>query len=85
MAPYLSSQPSVRMPMSEAVSPNDTIADVLKHPVAARVLLRYHMHCVGCAIAPFETLAETCAIYGVPLEELLNAINTPAIESEDDQ
>jgi hybrid cluster-associated redox disulfide protein len=29
------------------------------------------MHCVGCAIAAFETLAEVCLVYGVPLEQLL--------------
>jgi hypothetical protein len=29
------------------------------------------MHCVGCAIAPFETLAEVCTIYGVPLGQLI--------------
>jgi hybrid cluster-associated redox disulfide protein len=58
--------------MDQAVSASHTIADVLaKRPVAARVFLRYRMGCLGCAIASFETLAEACAIYGVPVEHLL--------------
>ena len=40
-------------------------------PRAARVLLSHGIHCVGCAIAPFETLAEICAIYGGSLEQLI--------------
>jgi hybrid cluster-associated redox disulfide protein len=42
-----------------------------REPRLARVLLRHGMHCVGCAIAPFETIAEACAIYGVSVEQLL--------------
>ena len=51
---------------------NETVAALLaREPRAARVLLDHGMHCVGCAIAPFETLAEICAIYGVSLEQLI--------------
>jgi hybrid cluster-associated redox disulfide protein len=50
----------------------ETVAALLaKDPRAARVLLDHGMHCVGCAIAPFETLSEICTIYGVSLEQLL--------------
>ena len=38
-------------------------ARLAREPRAARVLLRHGLHCVGCAIAPFETIAEICAIY----------------------
>lgn len=51
---------------------NETVAALLaREPRAARVLLDHGMHCVGCAIAPFETLAEICVIYGVSLEQIL--------------
>jgi hybrid cluster-associated redox disulfide protein len=50
----------------------ETVAALLaRDPRAARVLLDHGMHCVGCAIAPFETLSEICTIYGVSLEQLL--------------
>lgn len=57
---------------SRTVNGNDSVADVLAaSPRAARLLLDRGMHCVGCAIAPFETLGEACAIYGVSLDRLL--------------
>jgi hybrid cluster-associated redox disulfide protein len=45
-----------------------------RDPRAARVVLNHHMHCVECAIAPLETLAEVCLVYGVPLEQLLEEL-----------
>jgi hybrid cluster-associated redox disulfide protein len=51
---------------------NKTMAEVMACcPAAARVLVRHRMHCVGCVFAPFETLAEACAAYGVSVERLL--------------
>jgi hydroxylamine reductase len=63
---------------SQRVSATDTIETLLaSQPRAARILVDRGMHCVGCAIAPFETIAEACAIYGVPVEELLRALDCP--------
>jgi hybrid cluster-associated redox disulfide protein len=63
---------AVGMTTSRAVNGRDTVADLLtRSPHAARLLLDRGMHCVGCAVAPFETLAEVCAIYGVSLDRLL--------------
>ena len=63
------------MPMSlvpDVTDANETVAALLaREPRAARVLLNHGMHCVGCAIAPFETLADICAIYGVSVEQLI--------------
>jgi hybrid cluster-associated redox disulfide protein len=51
---------------------DETVAALLaREPCAARVFLDHGMHCVGCAIAPFETLAEICEIYGVSLEQVI--------------
>lgn len=55
---------------------DETVAVLLDRDLlAARVFLRHGMHCVGCAIAPFETLAEVCGVYGVPLEQLLEELH----------
>lgn len=49
-----------------------TIAELLAgHPVAARVLVDRRMHCVGCELAPFETLGDACAVYGIAVDELV--------------
>lgn len=63
---------AVGMNRSRTVNGNDSVADVLaRSRHAVRVLFDRQMHCVGCAIAPFETIAEACAIYGVSLDGLL--------------
>lgn len=68
--------------MKEYVTASTTVAEVLlKRPLAARILVNHRMHCVGCAIAPFETLAEACEIYGVSLRDLLAELNATALES----
>ena len=57
---------------SDATYANETVAALLaREPRAARVLLDHGMHCVGCDIASFETLAEICDVYGVSLEQLI--------------
>jgi hybrid cluster-associated redox disulfide protein len=43
-------------------------------PAAARVLLRHGMACVGCAMAPFETLAEVAGVYRADLPTLLREL-----------
>ena len=63
---------AVGMAPSGAVNENNSVADILaRSPHAARLLFDHGMHCVGCAVAPFETIAEACAIYGVSVDRLL--------------
>ena len=61
--------------MADAISARATVSALLtRDPQAARILLNHGLHCVGCAIAPFETLAEVCLVYGMPLEPLLEEL-----------
>lgn len=57
-----------------------TVAEVLaRWPQTISIFMRHRMACVGCAIAPFETLAEVAAIYKLEancfLAELAQAID----------
>jgi hybrid cluster-associated redox disulfide protein len=68
--------------MTDPLTASTTVADVLrKRPLAARVLLNHRMHCLGCEIAPFETLEEACGIYGVSVRDLLAELNATTTES----
>jgi hydroxylamine reductase len=59
--------------------PHETVAALLdRDPQAARILMNHGMHCVGCAIASFETLTEVCQVYGVPLEQLIEELDAQA-------
>ena len=44
------------------------------YPYAARVLIRHRMACVGCTMAPFESVAEAAAEYRVDLDAFLNEL-----------
>jgi hybrid cluster-associated redox disulfide protein len=51
------------------------VAEVMdRWPQTIPVFFRYRMACVGCPIAPFETMAEVAAIYGLNLSRFLNEL-----------
>ena len=39
------------------------------------ILMSVGMHCIGCAMADGETLAEAAEVHGIDADELINAIN----------
>jgi hybrid cluster-associated redox disulfide protein len=52
-----------------------TVSEILRRwPQTANVFLRHRMACVGCAIAPFETVSEVSEIYQVNLEKFLQEL-----------
>jgi hybrid cluster-associated redox disulfide protein len=52
-----------------------TVESLLRRfPDAARVFLGRGMACPGCAMAPFESLAEVTAVYRVELGRFLEEI-----------
>ena len=58
---------SEQPPLSEMI-----IEDVLlQWPQTADVFQRYNMACVGCVMAPFYTVADAIAIYGLSPEPFL--------------
>jgi hybrid cluster-associated redox disulfide protein len=57
------------------MTPSNTIHELLAaYPAAARVLIGHRMHCVGCDVSPFETIADACGIYGMAAEDLFAEI-----------
>jgi hybrid cluster-associated redox disulfide protein len=44
---------------------------VTRFPQTARVFVQRRMHCVGCEVSRFETLAGAARVYGNPIEPLL--------------
>ncbi|MCL4869709.1 MAG: DUF1858 domain-containing protein [Anaerolineae bacterium] len=58
------------------------IRNVLERwPHTTRVFYHYKMACVGCALAPFYSLAEAADIYHLVLDDLLSALQ--AVIAED--
>lgn len=53
-----------------------TVAEVLNRwPQTTLVFARYHTACVGCVMAPFDTLADVATNYGLSLADLLEALH----------
>ena len=58
------------------ITADTLIADCLQiNPNAPEILLSFGMHCLGCAIAHGETIAEAAMVHGIDVEELLAALN----------
>ena len=52
------------------------VNDVLtRWPLSVRAFNRMQMACPGCAMAPFETVGEACAAYGLKVDRLADAIS----------
>lgn len=52
------------------------IARVVRdHPETIAVFLRYGLHCVGCAMAQFDTIASGARTHGVNQEYLVKDLN----------
>lgn len=70
----------------DVIGAHELVATLLERdPRAARILLNHGMHCVGCAIAPFETLADVCAVYGVPVARLLEELGAPRPDADNER
>ena len=66
---------SIGVGMAE-INADSTIYDLLKaKPEATEALFKFGMGCVGCAIARGETIREAAQAHGIPLSELLAALN----------
>jgi hybrid cluster-associated redox disulfide protein len=59
-----------------AINADSTIYDLLKtKPESAEILFKFGMGCVGCAIARGETIRQAAEAHGIPLPELLGALD----------
>ena len=61
------------------ITKDTIIGDILDMaPQTAPVFLSIGMHCLGCPSSRGETVAEACAVHGVDVEKLLEAVNAEA-------
>ncbi len=65
----------------EKITKDTLIADALKCGNAeqiANVLFSAGMHCLGCALAHNETVADAAAVHGIDVDELVDNLNKAA-------
>ncbi len=52
------------------------IGDILKqNPEAAKILMSFGMHCLGCAVASGESIGQAAQVHGIDLKKLLESLN----------
>lgn len=62
--------------MERKITENTTIFDAIQiNPNAGEILMNYGMHCLGCALAHGETIAEAADVHGADLEKMLEELN----------
>ncbi|MCI8343736.1 MAG: DUF1858 domain-containing protein [Clostridia bacterium] len=62
--------------MAKKITADTLIAECLElNPNSAEILLSTGMHCIGCAMAHGETIAEAVAVHGEDLDALLKKLN----------
>lgn len=68
---------------SESPQLDQSVEEILaRWPATARVFIRRKMACVGCIMAPFQTLKVAARSYGIPEAELLAEIRQAAAGNE---
>lgn len=68
--------------MAIDTDPTQTVERLLTaQPATARVFLRRKMACVGCVMAPFETVGEVARVYGIAEGEFLAELAAVARKS----
>ena len=62
--------------METKITKDMVIAKVISiAPETIDVFMEFGMHCVGCMAAAGETIEEACAVHGIDVEELEDALN----------
>jgi hybrid cluster-associated redox disulfide protein len=65
-----------RLTATQAITLDSLILEVVEsHPQTVSVFSERNMACPGCQISPFHTVAHSAREYGLPADELLQALN----------
>jgi hybrid cluster-associated redox disulfide protein len=63
--------------MDPAFTEDMSMDDIMQAwPATVGVLIRHHMLCVGCPIAPFHTLSDACRKHGIDKKPVKRDIET---------
>lgn len=72
-------KPAKTAAKKDIITKNTAIGDVVsKYPQTAEVFAKHGLHCIGCAIASFESVEQGARSHGVDAGKLLKDLNTAA-------
>lgn len=62
--------------LDKPITAGSLVQDVIEgHPQTIPVFVHHGLHCVGCDISPFHTIADTAREYALALDPLLGDLN----------
>lgn len=62
--------------MPEAITKEMPIGDVVKdHPETIEIFSKHGLHCIGCAVAAFESIEEGAMAHGIDIGALITDLN----------
>ena len=68
--------------MENVVNSKTLVGEIVRnHPESIEVLLSIGMHCLGCPASRAESLADACAVHGMPVDRVIEAINAKIAEA----
>ena len=56
-----------------------------KYPQTVEVLAKKGFHCLGCALASFETLEQGASAHGIDVDGLVQELNQVIVKEESQQ
>jgi hybrid cluster-associated redox disulfide protein len=61
---------------SDTITRDMPIGTVVKeHPETVPVFLKHGLHCIGCHVAAFESVAEGAQAHGIDVDPLMTELN----------
>ena len=82
----MAKKPIKKTKANQKISQDMLLGEVIsRYPKAAEVMLSYGLHCIGCMISPYESIAQGCLAHGMDgkaTEKLLADLNAVANEEE---
>ena len=61
--------------MTKKITKKTKFSELLKYPEIVEELMRIGMHCVGCAMASQETIAQGAKAHGLNPDKLIKKLN----------
>ena len=59
-------------------------AVVKEHPETIPVFMKHGLHCIGCAVAAFESIEEGATVHGIDVDALVTDLNTAVASGRPD-
>lgn len=67
------------MEKTQKITKEMTISEVaMKYPKTVSVFMNHGLHCIGCPMAPGESIEEAVAVHQLDLKKLLEDLNRAA-------